>query len=305
MEKLTNKDKKELFMSMVEKAKNGTLDMMHMTDSKKYDENYSQLRNNHGSFGIVIDGITKDGKISVYLAESLEKQLPSEMGGAQGYGVLQFNDTELNDFLDRFFEMNNMEILNEFYKNAPEYFKNISLEEYKNDDSDRYYNRLATLNALDYLSAQGSGNVNINGRNNFVFENGLNVFLDEENGQITIYKDDKDVSFNIKNDNGQEVESPELDQYLKIISKSIGDLPNVYESIMNGRYQKEDFVSSKENENGYEINEYGEIIRPNNKTPLQQKEDELSSLEEEEKTISEAEALIKKEMDKKGKDIGE
>lgn len=38
---------------------------------------------------------------------------------------------------------------------------------------------------------------------------------------------------------------------------------------------------------------------------LQRKEDELSSLEEEEKTISEAEALIKKEMDKKGKDIGE
>lgn len=37
----------------------------------------------------------------------------------------------------------------------------------------------------------------------------------------------------------------------------------------------------------------------------QQKEDELSSLEEEEKKISEAEALIKKEMDKKGKDIGE
>ena len=74
---------------------------------------------------------------------------------------------------------------------------------------------------------------------------------------------------------------------------------------MTGKYQKEDFVSSKENENGYEINEYGEIIRPNNKTPLQQKEDELSSLEEEEKTISEAEALIKKEMDKKGKDIGE
>lgn len=57
---------------------------------------------------------------------------------------------------------------------------------------------------------------------------------------------------------------------------------------------------------GFEINEYGEIIRPNNtKTPLQQKEEELSLLEEEEKKISETEALIKKEMDKKGKGIGE
>ena len=306
MEKLSNKDKKELFMSMVEKAKDGTLDMMLMTDSKKYDENYSQLRNNHGPFGIVIDGITKDGKISVYLAESLEKQLPSEMGGAQGYGVLQFNDTELNDFLDRFFEMNNMEILNEFYKNEPEYFKNTSLEEYKNDESDRYYNRLATLNALDYLSAQGLGNVNVNGRNYFTFENGLNVFLDEENGQITIGKDKKIFSINIKNNNCQEVEDPELAQYIKIISKSVSNLPNVYESIMTGKYQKENFISSEKSENAFEINEFGEIIRPNNtRTSLQQKEDELSSLKKKKKTISEAETLIKKEMDKKGKNIGE
>ena len=63
---------------------------------------------------------------------------------------------------------------------------------------------------------------------------------------------------------------------------------------------------TKSEEPSYEINEFGEIIRPNNtKTLLQQKEEELSSLEEEEKKISEVEALIKKEMDKKGKDIGE
>ena len=34
MEKLSNQNKKELFMSMVEKAKNGTLDMMRMTESR-------------------------------------------------------------------------------------------------------------------------------------------------------------------------------------------------------------------------------------------------------------------------------
>lgn len=35
MERLSSQDKKELFMSMVEKAKNGTLDMMRMTESKE------------------------------------------------------------------------------------------------------------------------------------------------------------------------------------------------------------------------------------------------------------------------------
>ena len=40
-------------------------------------------------------------------------------------------------------------------------------------------------------------------------------------------------------------------------------------------------------------------------TPLQQRESELSSLEDEEKTISETEALIGKQTEKKGQDIGE
>ena len=75
------------------------------------------------------------------------------------------------------------------------------------------------------------------------------------------------------------------------------------------RIDKERLETQKnisEKEPNFEINEYGEIIRPNNtKTPLQQKEEELSLLEEEEKKISQAEAVIKKEIDKKGKDIGE
>lgn len=52
------------------------------------------------------------------------------------------------------------------------------------------------------------------------------------------------------------------------------------------------------------INEFGEIIRPE-KTPLQKREAELSSLETKEKTISEAEALINKQKQKEGQDIGE
>lgn len=69
---------------------------------------------------------------------------------------------------------------------------------------------------------------------------------------------------------------------------------------------EKEMKSKEARDAGFEINEYGEIIRSNNtKTPLQQKEEELSSLEEEEKKISKTEAIIKKEMDKKGKGIGE
>lgn len=55
------------------------------------------------------------------------------------------------------------------------------------------------------------------------------------------------------------------------------------------------------------INEFGEIIRPNNlvMSSLQQKETELASLKAEEKTISEVETLIKKQKEKEGQDIGE
>ena len=69
MEKLANEDKKELFMKMVERAKNGTLDMMRMTQSKNYNEEYSRIGNNHGPFGLLVNGINKDAKISVSLIE--------------------------------------------------------------------------------------------------------------------------------------------------------------------------------------------------------------------------------------------
>lgn len=290
MEKLSNQNKKELFMSMVEKSKNGTLDMMRMTESKKYDEIYSQLGNNNGPFGLVINGITKDGKISFYLAESLEKQLPSDMGDNV---TLEIEESDLDDFLDRFFEMNNMEILNEFYKNEPDYFKNIGLEEYKSDVHNSYYDRLAILNGLDYLSSQGLGTVLVNGRDNYVFENGLYVFLDGENGQILISKDNENMSYDIRNNQienqTEHFEGSECEQYTSTLLKSIRDLPRVYESIISGKYEKEDFVPAK--------------AQSKEKSTLQQKEEELSSLESEEKKISEAEALI--EQQKEGQDIGE
>ena len=72
---------------------------------------------------------------------------------------------------------------------------------------------------------------------------------------------------------------------------------------------------------GVHINEFGEIIRPQKSieqndelvawlkggktSPLKTREEKLSKLEKEAKTISEAEALIEKQTEKKGQDIGE
>ena len=72
---------------------------------------------------------------------------------------------------------------------------------------------------------------------------------------------------------------------------------------------------------GIHINEFGEIIRPQKSieqdeelmawlngskmSPLKTREEQLSKLEKEAKTISEAEALIDKQTEKEGQDIGE
>ena len=269
--------------------------MMRMTESKKYDEIYSQLGNNNGPFGLVINGTTKDGKISFYLAETLEKQLPSDMGGSSGYATLEMEESELDDFLDKFFEMNNMEILNEFYKNEPDYFKNIGLEEYKNDAHNSYYNRLSILNGLDYLSSQGIGTVLVHGRNHYVFENGLDVFLDDENGQILISKDNENMSYDIRNSQiesqTENFEGSECAQYASTLLKSIRDLPKIYESIMSGKYEKEDFVHTK--------------AQSEEKSTLQQREAELSALETEARKYDELEALKGKLEQKEGQNIGE
>ena len=285
-------DKKEIFMDLVEKAKNGTLDMYRMTKSNEYNENYSQLGNNNGPFGIVLSGITTDGKISVYLSDSMMDQKESDIGGSTGLGTLIFDESELNTFLDKFYDMNNMEILNEFYKNpenAPDYFKNISLEEYKNDEHNPYYAKLAILNGLDYLNNDKTGNLIIRGNCNYSFENGLDIFIDSEFDQIIIGMGEESMTYNLRNgqieSQTENFENSECSQYASAFLKSVDSLPKVYESIMSGKYKKEEFIHTK------------------NDSLLQQKEEELSSLEAEEKTISEAEVLINQQ--KEGQDIGE
>ena len=289
MEKLANEDKKELFMKMAERAKNGTLDMMRMTQSKNYNEEYSRIGNNHGPFGLLVNGINKDGKISVSLIEELGKQIPSSMGGPN-YATMEFEEEKLNEFMDIFFDMNNMEILNEFYKTESDSFKGISLQDYKNEEHNDFFDRLVILNGLDYLSQQGDQTL-VQGRDNYTIENGLNIAkLDGRDGKsyICLNKGENLIEYDIRKGiiTKRNLKSPEFEEYLSTFLQSIDDLPKVYESIMSGTYKKEDFISTRRIEK--------------EQTPLQKRETELLGLEKEERKITEAEALISKQNEKTG-----
>lgn len=291
MEQLSNKDKKELFMSMVEKAKNGTLETMMMTNSKEYDRVYSQLRNNIGPFGLVVSGITKDGKISVYLSDQMTKQIPTNLLSQSA--DLKFEDAQLSELLDDFYDMNNMQILNEFFKVEPDYLKTISLQEYRDDEYNDFFDKLVMLNALDYLSQQP---ISIDGRDNYSNEDGLRLsLLDKKEktyialqmgDEISIY-DTEDIRKGTMTTN--ETSTPQFKEYISTFLQSVEDLPKVYEAITSGTYKREDFIST--------------LNSQEKQTALQQKESELSTLEAEAKTISEAEALIDRQNE--GQNIGE
>ena len=291
MEQLSNKDKKELFMSMVEKAKNGTLESMRMTNSKEYDRVYSQLRNNIGPFGLVVSGITKDGKISVYLSDQMTKQIPTNLLSQSA--DLKLEEAQLSELLDNFYDMNNMQILNEFFKVEPDYLKTISLQEYRDDEYNGFFDKLVMLNALDYLSQQP---ISIDGRDSYSNEDGLRLSLLDKKGktyialqmgdEISIY-DTEDIRKGTMTTN--ETSNPQFKEYISTFLQSVEDLPKVYEAITNGTYKREDFIST--------------LNSQEKQTALQQKESELSTLEAEAKTIFEAEALIDRQNE--GQNIGE
>ena len=72
------------------------------------------------------------------------------------------------------------------------------------------------------------------------------------------------------------------------------------------RYRNMVWLKDRYNELGLEIDEIRkELENLRGTSPLQKREAELSSLEAEEQTISEAEALIGKQTEKEGQDIGE
>ena len=290
MEQLSSQDKKELFMNMVEKAKNGTLDMMRMTESKEYDEIYSKLENNNGPFGLVVGGITEDGKVSVYLAELLFKQRPSDMVGGSNFSSLEFEESDLSDFLDKFYDMNNMEILNEFFKKQPDYVKNTSLQEYKDDAYNRFYKRLVTLNGLDYLTQNFKTKLaGPSSHDLYELENGLEIELKEDKPYIMFRIEGDAAIYDITTgDFKKAFKDSKFEEYSSTFLQSVENLPRIYEAITKGTYRREEFMPT--------------IDAEKKQSPLQQRESELASLEVKEKEL---ESEIDKQIEQEGQNIGE
>ena len=119
MEKLSKEDKKQLFMALVN-LYTDRFDLGNAYHQKEGDAMYEagywnnwKLKNN-GILGLHYNGITKDGKKEVCLTVGggLDESRAKIRGGNL---TKQFdNDTQLDEFLDRFFDMNNMEAINEF-----------------------------------------------------------------------------------------------------------------------------------------------------------------------------------------------
>lgn len=321
MEKLSKENRKELFMALVNQYTN-RFDIGNAYHQKEGDAmyeagywNYDWKIKNNSILGLHYDGITEDGKrqVSLHFGGALDNH-----GDIRGYLKKQFDDeNQMYEFLDRFLDMNNMEALNEF---GPQNTDFQEYEEYDgvfpNDIPLEYLYLLDCISEKYNFYQDGLYEATIKTENDSIG----NIAYLPGGGEIAFCLKDEEATFDFKNFDFSKIEilgnsnpSHEFHEYIELCQKAISDFPDVYKELRNGTYSKKKYLNSESpvhqegtlKESNFEIDEYGEIIRPNNKTPLQQKEEELSSLKEEEKKISETEALIKKEMDKKGKGIGE
>ena len=271
-------EKKKMFMELVEKAKNGTLDDFRMCRTSEYDDIYANLSNNNGPLGLVISGVEKDGKISVYLSDNMSTQKVSNLGNPHGLlGTLSFNESELSDFLDKFYDMNNMEILNEFYKNKENTSNYLDCIDYEKCQKDLlYFGTILMYNAVDYINSIKPGNLLYSAPKCFGFKDNFLMAVDYNDvGKIFLGNESFYDFINSKIEfQGENEDNLQTSKYLSILLKSVEDFPVIFERIKTGKYNKEDFLPNK------------------NASLLNKKEEELQSLKVEEKIISETEALI-------------
>ena len=299
MEKLSNQDKKELFYALIKQCPNGfKIGSYHQRAGDAMYEagywDYNWKIKNDGILGLRYGGVTEDGKkiVSLTVGGALDE---APFAGIRGGNLIkQFDDdSQLDEFLDRFFDMNNMEAINEF---SP-YSKSIQEEPYTgcypNDFPLEYLYMLDCLNEefgenlLDrnvYESKYTGENICPNStiRINLNYDDiilDISEKIDEYRSKWTTAKynsnDFDSANMEIVED---EIQDPsKTNKIIEICQKAIANFPQVYQAIRNGTYTK------------------------NNRSALQQRESELSTLEAEEKTIAEAEALIEKE----GQNIGE
>lgn len=279
--KLDSAEKKKYIIDMLEKSSEPTKDDIRKTS------------NEYGPFGLWCYTY-KENEVTIFLMDKFGGYAATIIGeGNYGASEIVLQQEKLSDFLETFFDKNNMEILNEFYrlgnaKDIKEY--NFTLSELRDDNRNPRYDEWAILNAIDYLNNSNHGIVTTNDKNDYTLENGLNISLNNEHieqdifhsmrmNNIKLSKGEDFAIYDARNkriiEQSENFEDVKFEEYLSILSKSVEDLPKVYESVLAGTYQREDFLNNQQS-----------------KTPLQRRESELSKLEKEENTISEEEKLI-------------
>lgn len=305
---ISNEEKKQLFLKLIEECDKGNTQKFNKEGNVFHDAGYYEhgdgwkIKNN-GILGLWYAGLDEEGKhkIELIVGGSLEERDYGILDKSEkGSLVRSFSDSELNEFLDKFFDMNNMQALNEFGNTG--YFKEN--EKYETPYAIVTKNSLEYLNIMDYINAM-SERIDIQNEGVTGFELGdrfLGNYIEiaktgdgfriqcqkdgddsRETAYIKFQQNDESLKYELVEKDGDD---KEVESILAVINKAISDVPSIYQHLRNGTYQMEEFVPGKDT-----------------KTPLQQKEEVLSSLEKEEKIISEAEALI--EQHKEGQNIGE
>lgn len=300
MENSSKEKKKELFYALINQCPNGFKfgsyhqeagDAMYEAG---YWDNKWKIKNN-GILGLRYGGTTKEGKKFVVLTIGGGLDEAAFTGIRGGDLVKQFDDdSQLDEFLDKFFDMNNMEAINEFAPDSRGF-----TEEEKYDGCFPNDIPLEYLYMLDCLNDKFGGN--LSRRNVYESEySGEDIYpefritldyddiilaisekLDEYKSKWTLAKYNSyefgSANMEIVDD---EIKDPnKTNKIFEVCQKAIADFSQVYQALRNGTYTK------------------------SNRSPLQKREETLLSLEAEEKTISEAEALI--DQQRPGQNIGE
>lgn len=303
MENLSKQDKKQLFLRLIEECdRTGRSDRVNEEGNVYHDAGYYRIWKikNDGILGLWYEGLDKEGKHRVELIAggALEERDYEILYRIDGPLIRSFSDNELDEFLDRFFDMNNMEALNEF-GNMGYFEKN---ENYKTPSVNVTMNSLEYLNIMDYLNELSEG-ITFNAEESTYFKVGdrflsdhILLAKDPEGFWIHGSTDKKEIVFmkfkqNIETSQYELIEKTgdenEIELLLDIVDKAMDDVPKIYQHLRAGTYKKEEFITER-----------------NKQTPLQKRESKLAELEVEKQELLKEEALMQPEKEE-GRNIGE
>ena len=306
MENISKEEKKKLFYALMKQCPDGLrIGSYHQEPGDAMYEagywNYNWKIKNNGILGIQYGGKDEEGKKTVIL------MIGGALGEAIHTGILHRenlaksfdDDSQLDEFLDRFFDMNNMEAINEFAPYSEEF---TEYEEYHRSGNDFPLEYLYMLDCLndefgEALKERHIFRSRYSGEDpNITF--GIDLSRNTDSIIVGISERKADdfkrkqtlAKFNYYAEPGKphsselnitldEIQDPnKTDRIIEMCQKAITDFPKVYQALRTGTYSK------------------------TNESPLKKREADLSALENEAKLISETERLVKT---KEGKDIPE